>query len=41
MRSQRPYQAPKPDALIVEILRKDSGTAFNPLLVENFLRLIQ
>lgn len=41
MRSQRPYQAPKPDALIVEILRKESGTAFNPLLVENFLRLIQ
>lgn len=40
MRSQRPYQAPKPDAVIIEILRKDSGTAFNPLLVENFLRLL-
>ncbi len=40
MRSQRPYQEPKPDAQIVEILRKDSGTAFNPLLVENFLRLL-
>jgi HD-GYP domain-containing protein (c-di-GMP phosphodiesterase class II) len=40
MRSQRPYQAPKPDAMIIEILHKESGTAFNPLLVENFLRLL-
>lgn len=41
MRSQRPYQEPKPESLIVEILQKESGTAFNPLLVKNFLPLIQ
>jgi HD-GYP domain-containing protein (c-di-GMP phosphodiesterase class II) len=40
MRSRRPYQAPKPDILIFETLRKESGTMFNPLLVKNFLRLI-
>ena len=26
--------------VIIDILRKDSGSAFNPLLVENFLRLL-
>jgi HD-GYP domain-containing protein (c-di-GMP phosphodiesterase class II) len=41
MRSRRPYQAPKPDDVIIDILRKDSGTAFNPLLVENFLQLLK
>ena len=41
MRSQRPYQDPKPESLIVEILQKESGTAFNPILVKNFLPLIQ
>jgi hypothetical protein len=25
----------------LEILRKDSGTAFHPLLVENFLQIIE
>ncbi|MDA8141562.1 MAG: HD domain-containing protein [Desulfobacteraceae bacterium] len=41
MRTRRPYQAPKPDAQIIDILRKDSGTMFNPVLVKNFVRLIR
>jgi HD-GYP domain-containing protein (c-di-GMP phosphodiesterase class II) len=41
MRSRRPYKEPKPDALIVKILQQDSGSAFNPHLVRNFLQLIQ
>lgn len=41
MRSRRPYKDPKPDELIIKILREESGTAFNPRLVENFLRLIK
>ena len=40
MRSRRPYQPPKPDSLIIKILRKESGSSFNPRLVHNFLRLI-
>jgi HD-GYP domain-containing protein (c-di-GMP phosphodiesterase class II) len=40
MRSRRPYQEAKPDALIVKILRQESGSTFNPQLVRNFLRLI-
>lgn len=41
MRSRRPYKAPKPDSLIIKILREESGTSFNPMLVDNFLRLIK
>jgi HD-GYP domain-containing protein (c-di-GMP phosphodiesterase class II) len=41
MRSRRPYKEPKPDALIIKILRQESGTSFNPKLVENFLKLIK
>ena len=41
MRSRRPYKEPKPDEFIIKLLRKDSGTAFNPRLVENFLKLIR
>jgi HD-GYP domain-containing protein (c-di-GMP phosphodiesterase class II) len=41
MRSRRPYKAPKPDALIIKILQEESGTSFNPALVQNFLRLIK
>jgi HD-GYP domain-containing protein (c-di-GMP phosphodiesterase class II) len=40
MRSRRPYQDPKPQALILKIMREDSGTCFNPLLVDNFIKLI-
>jgi HD-GYP domain-containing protein (c-di-GMP phosphodiesterase class II) len=41
MRSRRPYKEPKTDDFIIELLRKESGTAYNPQLVENFIRLIQ
>jgi HD-GYP domain-containing protein (c-di-GMP phosphodiesterase class II) len=41
MRSRRPYKAPTPDALIIKILQEESGTSFNPELVQNFLRLIK
>jgi HD-GYP domain-containing protein (c-di-GMP phosphodiesterase class II) len=40
MRSRRPYQEPKPQELILKIMREESGTCFNPLLVDNFIRLI-
>jgi HD-GYP domain-containing protein (c-di-GMP phosphodiesterase class II) len=41
MRSRRPYKEPKPDDFIIDLLRKESGTAYNPQLVENFIRLIK
>jgi HD-GYP domain-containing protein (c-di-GMP phosphodiesterase class II) len=41
MRSRRPYQEPKPVDKIIAILKKDSGTAFNPHLVENFISLLE
>ena len=41
MRSRRAYKEPKPDALIIKILKEESGTTFNPDLVDNFLRLIR
>jgi len=40
MRSRRVYKDPKPVSLIVKILKEEKGTSFNPLLVENFLKLI-
>ncbi len=39
MRSRRPYKEPKPDVQIMKILEEESGRAFNPELVQNFLRL--
>lgn len=41
MRSRRPYQDPKPDETIVKILVDESGTSFNPYLVQNFLRIVR
>ncbi|MGD9008357.1 MAG: HD domain-containing protein [Desulfobacteraceae bacterium] len=41
MRSRRPYKEPRPDDFILELLRKESGTAYNPQLVENFIQLIE
>jgi HD-GYP domain-containing protein (c-di-GMP phosphodiesterase class II) len=41
MRSRRAYKEPKPDAVIIKILKEESGTTFNPDLVDNFLRLIR
>ena len=40
MRSRRPYQDPKPEKLILNILKKEKGIAFNPHLVDNFLSLL-
>lgn len=41
MRSRRPYKEPKSDDFIIELLRKESGTAYNPQLVDNFIQLIK
>jgi HD-GYP domain-containing protein (c-di-GMP phosphodiesterase class II) len=41
MRSRRSYKEPKPDEKIIKILQQESGTAFNPQLTQNFLRLIK
>ena len=41
MRSRRPYKEPKPDEFIIKLLLKERGTAYNPQLVENFIRLIK
>lgn len=40
MRSCRPYHDPAPEHVIVEVLRKEKGTSFNPLLVDNFLAIL-
>lgn len=39
LRSNRPYQASKSHDAAVGILTKEKGTSFNPLMVDNFLRL--
>ncbi|OGW49078.1 MAG: hypothetical protein A2078_00340 [Nitrospirae bacterium GWC2_57_9] len=41
MRSRRSYQAEMPIGQITEVLRKGSGSSFNPQLVDHFLRLIR
>ena len=41
MRSRRVYKEPKPVSLILKILTEEKGTSFNPLLVDNFLKLIK
>jgi HD-GYP domain-containing protein (c-di-GMP phosphodiesterase class II) len=41
MRSRRPYKEPKPDDLILKILQQERGTTYNPVLVDNFMRLIK
>jgi response regulator RpfG family c-di-GMP phosphodiesterase len=41
MRSRRSYKEPKPDELIIKILQQESGTAFNPQLTRNFVRLLK
>ena len=41
LRTMRPYRTkPMPTDRIIQIFKKDSGTAFNPHLVERFLNLI-
>lgn len=41
MRSRRVYQEPIPQEKIEAVLRKGSGTSFNPVLVDRFLKMIQ
>lgn len=40
LRSRRSYSPPKPMPQIVDILNKEKGTSFNPILVDNFLSII-
>jgi len=41
MRSRRSYKEPKSKESIIKILQEDKGTAFNPFLVDNFIKLIK
>ncbi len=41
MKSRRSYQEPTSVEKIADVLRKGSGTSFNPQLVEHFLKLIK
>ncbi len=42
LRTIRPYRPnPMPMDRIIQIFKKDSGTAFNPYLVERFLALVE
>ena len=41
LRSMRPYRKPMPHDQIIMILTDESGTTFNPYIVERFLKLIQ
>jgi len=41
MRSRRSYQEPIPQEKIEAVLLKGSGTSFNPVLVDKFLRMIK
>jgi HD-GYP domain-containing protein (c-di-GMP phosphodiesterase class II) len=41
LRSKRPYRGPVPQDKIISILRKESGKALNPELVENFITMIE
>jgi HD-GYP domain-containing protein (c-di-GMP phosphodiesterase class II) len=40
LRSRRSYSEPKPMGVILDLLKKDSGIAFNPHLLNSFVRLI-
>jgi len=40
LRSKRPYSDPKPQEVIMKIIQEEKGRAFNPQLVESFLKLI-
>jgi HD-GYP domain-containing protein (c-di-GMP phosphodiesterase class II) len=40
LRSRRSYSAPKSMDQIVKILKKETGTTFNPLLVKSFLEIV-
>ncbi len=40
MRSRRSYSPPKSTELIIKILTEEKGTAFNPFLIDSFIKLI-
>ncbi len=40
MRSCRPYHDPAPEEKIIDVLTKEKGSTFNPLLVDNFLTIL-
>lgn len=40
MRSCRPYHDPAPEEKIIDVLIKEKGSTFNPLLVDNFLTIL-
>lgn len=40
MRSRRSYNEPKPLKAIEDILRKEKGSTFNPILVDTFIKMI-
>jgi HD-GYP domain-containing protein (c-di-GMP phosphodiesterase class II) len=40
MRSRRPYKEPRPIEEILRILQDEKGATFNPMLVDNFIRLL-
>ena len=41
MRSHRPYQEAKSVKTIFDVLRNGRGTAYNPILVDNFIRIVE
>jgi HD-GYP domain-containing protein (c-di-GMP phosphodiesterase class II) len=41
MRSRRSYQEPQPMSKIASVLKGGAGKAFNPMLIDNFFRLIR
>jgi HD-GYP domain-containing protein (c-di-GMP phosphodiesterase class II) len=40
LRSRRVYSEPKPEEVVFNILQKEKGSSFNPLLVNNFMKVI-
>jgi len=41
MRSKRPYQEAMKYEKIIAIIKEGRGSSFNPVLVENFLNMIE
>ncbi len=41
MRTRRSYKEPKPTKEIISVLQQEKGSSYHPLLVDNFLKLIQ
>lgn len=41
LRSRRVYSDPKPQDIILDILKKEKGVAFNPMLVDNFMKIVK